>query len=107
MRNAPSSSRRYGVQDEEHKENNEDQVNDPMRVNYNNNIVHDDGTNQMIQGLFAQPDEDGDSDGIYDEPLMEKENKWLYKGSIENILSTILLLVNLKVMNHLLNTCMT
>jgi hypothetical protein len=41
--------------------------NDPME--------EDDGTNQMIQDLFSHPNEDGDSDGIYDEPLLEKENK--------------------------------
>jgi hypothetical protein len=43
------------------------QVNDPME--------EDDGTNQMIQDLFSQLDEDRDSDDIYDEPLLEKENK--------------------------------
>jgi hypothetical protein len=65
------------VQDEEHEADNKDQVNDPMEVNDNNNIVQDDGTNKMIQDLFSHPDEDhGDnSDSIYDEPLMEKENK--------------------------------
>jgi hypothetical protein len=109
LQKAPSSSRNDVVQDEEHEADNEDQVNDPMEVDDNNNIVQDDGTNQMIQDLFGHPDEDhGDSsDGIYDEPLMEKENKRLYKGSRENILSATLLLVNLKVMNHLSNTCMT
>ena len=61
----------------------------------------------MIQDLFAQSDEDGDSDGIYDEPLLGKENKRLYEGSIANILSTTLLLVNLKVMNNFSNTSMT
>jgi hypothetical protein len=105
---APSSSRNDVVQDEEHDQENEDlmeeddgtnQVNDPME--------EDDGTNQMIQYLFFQPDEDGDSDGIYDEPLLEKENKRLYEGSRENLLSATLLLVNLKVMNNLSNTCMT
>ena len=44
---------------------------------------------------------------IYDEPLLEKTNKRLYEGSRENLLSTTLLLVNLKVMNNLSNTCMT
>jgi hypothetical protein len=80
-----------------------------MEVDDNNNIVQDDGTNQMIQELFNHLDEDhGDSsDGIYDEPLLEKENKQLYKGSREIFLSTTLLLVNLKVTNHLSNTCMT
>jgi hypothetical protein len=63
----------------------------------------------MIQDLFSHPYEDhGDiSDGIYDEPLLEKENKQLYKGSRENLLSTTLLLMNLKVTNHLSNICMT
>jgi hypothetical protein len=78
MHKAPSSSRNDVVlQDEELEEDNEDQVNDPMEVDANNNIVQDDGTNQMIQDLFSHPDEDhGDiSDGIYDEPLIEKENK--------------------------------
>jgi hypothetical protein len=75
------------------------QVNDPME--------EDDGTNQMIQDLFSQPDEDGANAGIYDEPLLEKENKRLYEGSRENIPSTTLLLVNLKVMNNFSNTCMT
>ena len=110
MHKAPSSSRSdVVVQDEELEENNEDQVNDSMEVDGNNNIVQVDETNQMIQDLFGHPDEDhGDnSDGIYDEPLIEKANKRLYKGSRENILSTTLLLVNLKVTNHLSNTCMT
>ena len=109
MKNAPSSSINDVVQAEEHEANNEDQVNDPMEVDDNNNIVQVDETNQMIQDLFGHPDEDhGDSsDGIYDEPLIEKENKRLYKGSRANILSTTLLLVNLKVTNHLSNTCMT
>jgi hypothetical protein len=110
MHKAPSSSiNDVVVQDEELEADNGDQVNDPMEVDDNNNIVQDDGTNKMIQDLFGHPDEDhGDnSDGIYDEPLIKKENKQLYKGSRENILSTTLLLVNLKVMNHLSNTCMT
>jgi hypothetical protein len=75
------------------------QINDPME--------EDDQTNQMIQDFFSQPNEDGNSDGIYDEPLLEKENKRLYEGSRENRLSTILLIVNLKVMNNFPNTCMT
>ena len=110
MHKAPSSSRNdVVVQDEELEIDNEDQVNDSMEVDDNNNIVQDDETNQMIQDLFGHPDEDhGDSsDGIYDEPLIEKANKRLYKGSRENILSTTLLLVNLKVTNHFSNTCMT
>jgi hypothetical protein len=78
MHKAPSSSRNdVVVQDEELEVDNEDQVNDSMEIDDNNNIVQVDETNQMIQDLFGHPDEDhGDnSDGIYDEPLIEKENK--------------------------------
>jgi hypothetical protein len=109
MHKAPSSSRNDVVVQDELEADNEDQVNDSMEVDDNNNIVQVDETNQMIQDLFGHPDEDhGDSsDGIYDEPLIEKANKRLYKGSRANILSTTLLLVNLKVTNHLSNTCMT
>jgi hypothetical protein len=96
------------VQAEKHDQENEDfmveddgtnQVNDPME--------EDDGTNQMIQYLFSQLDEDGDGDGIYEEPLLEKTNKQIYEGSRENLISATLLLVNLKVMNHFSSTCMT
>jgi hypothetical protein len=110
MHKAPSSSiNDVVIQDEEFEVDNEDRVNDPMEVDHNNNIVQDDGINQMIQDLFGHPDEDhgGSSDGIYDEPLIEKENKRIYKGSRANILSTALLLANLKVTNHFSNTCMT
>ena len=104
---APSSSRNYVVQVEEHGENEDlmeeydgtNQVNDPME--------EDDGTNQMIQDFFSQSDEDGDSDGIYDESLLEKANKPIYEGSRANLLSATSLLVNLKVMNNLSNTCVT
>jgi hypothetical protein len=78
MHKAPSSSRNdVVVQDEELEVDNEDQVNDSMEVDDNNNIVQVDETNQMIQDLFGHPDEDhGDnSDGIYDETLIEKANK--------------------------------
>jgi hypothetical protein len=61
----------------------------------------------MIHDLFSQSDEDGDSNGIYDEPLLEKLNKRLYEGSRANLLSTTLLIVNLKVMNNFPKTCMT
>jgi hypothetical protein len=61
---APSISRNDVVQDEEHH----DQENKDL-------MEEDDGTNQMIQDFFSQSDEDGDNVGIYDEPLLQKENK--------------------------------
>jgi hypothetical protein len=107
---APSISRNDVVQDEEHHYDhaNEDLMEEDDRTNqFNDPMKEDDGTNQMIQDLFSQPDEDGENTGIYDEPLLEKANKRLYEGSRANLLSATLSLVNLKVMNNFLNTCMT
>jgi hypothetical protein len=73
---APSISRNDVVQVEEHHH---DQANEDL-------MEEDDGTNQMIQDLFSQPDEDGENVGIYDEPLLEKENKLLYEGSRANVM---------------------
>jgi hypothetical protein len=39
--------------------------------------------------------------------LLEKAQQPLYEGSRTNILSAIMLLVNLKVLNGLSNTCLT
>jgi hypothetical protein len=50
------------------------------QIKFNDPMEEDDGTNQMIQDLFSQLDEDGDNVGIYDEPLLEKANKRLYEG---------------------------
>ena len=110
--NAPSTSRNDVVLEgvEEFGVSNiEDQVNDPMEEDdNNNNIVEDDGTNELIQDLFTRPDEDDDEDiGDLDVPLLEKAEKPLYEGSKENLLSATLLLVNLKVLNGLSNSCMT
>jgi hypothetical protein len=69
---APIISRNGVVQAEEHH----DQENEDIMEEY-------DGTNQMIQDLFSQPNEDGENVDIYDEPLLEKANKRLYEGSRE------------------------
>jgi hypothetical protein len=87
----------------------EDQVNDPMEeYDNNNNIVEDDWTDELIQDSFSRLDEDDDEDiGDLDVPLLEKVERPLYEGSKPNLLSTTLLLVNLKVLNGLSNSCMT
>ena len=106
---APSISRNDVVEAKEHHDQeNEDLMEEDDGTNQvNNPMEEDDGMNQMIQDLFSQPDEDGENDGIYDEPVLEKANKRLYEASRANILSATLLLVNLKVMNNFPNTCMT
>ena len=50
---------------------------------------------------------DDDFDDVHDIPLLDKAYEPLYGGSKTNILSTILLIMNLKVMNGLSNIAIT
>ena len=52
-------------------------------------------------------DDDDDVDTELDVPILEKAHKPLYEGSKRTLLATVLLLVNLKVMNGLSNVAMT
>ena len=60
--------------------------------------------NRLLQDTFAPLDEDNLHDFL-DVPLLEKSQEPLYEGSTTNIVSAILLLVNLKFLNGLSNTC--
>ena len=96
---------------------NGEQVNDPIEEgNHTDNVVEDDGTNTLIHYSFIvimDDDHDHDHeniddfDDINDIPLLEKEYKPLYEGSNTNLLSAILLIMNLKVMNGLSNISIT
>jgi len=86
----------------------------------------DDGTNRLIEDLFNAPmdddvnleednlqddkddsDEDNDDDYIFDKPILENATESLHEGTEKSVLSAVMLLVNLKVLNGLSNTCMT
>jgi hypothetical protein len=67
----------------------------------------EDEIHRLIQDTFSPMDEDNPDD-IHDvDPLLEKSCQPLYEGSTTNILYVIFLLVNLKVLNGLSNTCLT
>ena len=93
--------------------NNEEQVNDHIEEDdHTDNIVEYDGTNTLIYDSFnVRMDDDDhhhhenidDFDDVYDLTLLEKAYKTLYEGSNTNILSAILLIMNLKVMNGISN----
>ena len=101
-----SSSRNTIVQDVEDGMDNEYQVN-PMEEDDTNNIVElDDGTKRLIQDIFASIDEEK-FDDIHDVTLLEKAKQPLYEVSRTNIISSIMLLVNLKVLTGFSNTCLT
>ena len=113
-------------QDELNCVDNDDHV-IPMENDYiNNNTVDDDGTNRLIEDLFNAPmdddvnleednlqddkddsDEDNDDDYIFDKPILENATKSLHEGTEKSVLSAVMLLVNLKVLKGLSNTCMT
>ena len=63
--------------------------------------------NRFIQDKFAPLDHEENIHDIHDVPSLEKSQEPFYEGSTTNILSTILFLVNLKVLNGLSNTCFT
>ena len=96
------------LQGEEHRDHNiEDPVlNDPMDEDDVIDTNDEDEINRLIQDTFAPLDEDNLHD-IHDVPLLEKSQEPLYEGSTKNLLHTILLLVNLKVLNGFPNTCFT
>jgi hypothetical protein len=83
---------------------------DPMEEN-DTDIIENEGINRLIHDTFVAMDENAPMDEIYEDihdvPLIDKAQKPLYKDSKTSLLSTMLLLVNLKVMNGISNTCMT
>jgi hypothetical protein len=75
-----------------------------------NNTVEEDGTIILIQETFnnARMDDDDDFlDGVFDIYVLENTRKPLYEHLKTSLLTAILLLVNLKAMNGLSNTCVT
>ena len=96
--------------------NNREQGNDHIdQENDNNdNIVEYYSTNTLIHDTFnvIMDDDDDDQenddfDDVHDLPLLEKAYKPLYEGSNTNLVSAILLIMNLKVMNGLSNISIT
>ena len=67
----------------------------------------EDEMHRLIQDTFSLMNEDNQDDSHDVDPLLKKSRQPLYEGSTTNLLSAILLLVNLKVLNGLSNTCLT
>ena len=67
----------------------------------------EDEIHSLIQDRFAPMDEENQDDSHHFDPLLKNERQPLYEGPKTNLLSDILLLVNLKVLNGLSNTCLT
>ena len=96
---------------------NGEQVNQHIEEDdHTDNIIEEDGTNTLIHDSFnVRMDDDDDNDNeniddfddVHDIPILEKAYEPLYEGSKTNLLSTILLIMNLKVMNGLSNKSVT
>ena len=98
------------VQDQDHGACmfNGEQVNDHIEQDdHANNVIEDDGTNTLIHDSFYvrmdDDDFDNENDDVHNIPFLDKAYEPLYQGSKTNLLSTILLIMNLKVMNGLSN----
>ena len=96
--------------------NNEEHINDHIEEDdHTDNILEDDSINALIHDTFNvrmddhhhHHQENDEFDFVHDLPLLEKAYKPLYEGSNTNLLSAILLILNLKVMNGLSNTSVT
>ena len=96
---------------------NGEQVNDHIEQDdHTDNVVEDDGTNTLIHDSFnVRMDDDDDDDNENNDdfdnesdiPLPNKAYELLNEGSKTNLLSAVLLIMNLKVMNALSNTSIT
>ena len=83
--------------------------NDPMEDENHapENTIEDDGINTLIHDTFSPSVSDHDDDDSLDVPLLEEAYETLYKDYQKNLLSVVLLLLNLKVMNGLSNITMS
>ena len=95
---------------------NGEQVNDHIEQDdHVDDVIEDDGTNTLIHDSFkvrmdnddVDNENDDEFDDVHDISLLDKAYEPLYEGSKKNLLSTILLIMNLKVMNGLSNTAIT
>ena len=92
---------------------NGEQVNDHIEQDdHTDNVIEDDGTNTLIHDSFNvrmddYDDVDNENDDVHDISLLAKAYESLYEGSKTNLLSVVLLIMNLKVMNGLSNTAIT
>ena len=82
-------------------------INDDMDRDNVSDSNQEDEIHRLIQDTFSPMDEDNQDDSHDVDPLLEKSRQPLYEGSKTNLLSAILLFVNLKVLNGLSNTCLT
>jgi hypothetical protein len=107
----PSTSRNTTLHGDELRDQNietTDQViNDDMDGDNISDSNQEDEIHRLIQDTFSPMDEDNQDDSHDVDSLLVKSRQPLYEGSTKNILYAILLLVNLKVLNGLSNTCLT
>ena len=104
------TSRNTHLQGDEHLDQNieVDQVlNDDMDGDKVCDTNQEEEIHRLIQDTFSPMDEDNQDDSHDVGPLLEKSHQPLYEGSKTNLLFSIMLLVNLKVLNGLSNTRLT
>jgi hypothetical protein len=82
-------------------------INDDMDGDNVRDTNQEDEIHRFIQDTFSPLDGDNHDDSDDVDPLLKKSHQPLYEGSTTNLLFSIFLLVNLKVLNGLSNTGLT
>jgi hypothetical protein len=107
----PSTSRNTTLHGDELRDQNievvDQVINDDMDGDNVSDSNQEDEIHRLIQDTFAPMNEDNQDDSHDVDPLLKKSCQPLYEGLTTNLLFAILLLVNLKVLNGLSNTCLT
>jgi hypothetical protein len=107
----PSTSINTPLQGDELRDHNIEVVDQVINDDMDGDNISDSNQeyeiHRLIQDTFAPMDEDNQDDSHDVDPLLEKSRQPVYEGSTTNLLYAILLLVNLKVLNGLSNTCLT
>ena len=107
----PSTSRKTTLHGDELRDHNIEATDQVINDDMDGYNVSDSNKeyeiHRLIQDTFAPMDEDNQDDSHDVDPLLEKSRQPLYEGSTIKNLSAIFLLVNLKVLNGLSNTCLT
>jgi hypothetical protein len=96
----PSTSRNTTLHGDELRDQNieaaDEVINDDMDGDNISDSNQEDEIHRLIQDTFSPMDEDNQDDSHDVDPLLEKSRQPLYEGSTTNLLSAILLLVNLR-----------
>ena len=85
----------------------DDHTDNVVEDDFTNTLIHDSFNVRMDDDVDDDNENDDDFDDVHDITLLDKAYEPLYEGSKKNLLSVVLLIMNLKVTNGLSNIAIT